>query len=223
MAINKSPTLLQDGAGAIAIATHIVLSPFTRRWYGSWNATAAEKEMALPGDELAQQPTLVTMRAITINAGSESIWPWLVQIGHGRGGLYSYERLENLAGCDIHNATELLPAHQLLAVGDAVRLGPPGKNFPAFTVVELTPPVSLVLRGGEPGMPDNPSLIYIWSFYLHELGQDRTRLLVRSRLTYPPNIVNRLMWRGFVDPVAFVMERQMLRGLKARVEASSPA
>lgn len=38
--------------------------------------------------------------------------PGLVQIGQGRGGLYSYERLENLGGCDMHNADRIIPEYQ---------------------------------------------------------------------------------------------------------------
>ena len=42
--------------------------------------------------------------AITIRAPVEEVWPWLAQIGQDRGGFYSYEWLENLAGCEMRNA-----------------------------------------------------------------------------------------------------------------------
>lgn len=45
---------------------------------------------------------LQSTRAVTIHATTDQVWPWIAQLGQGRGGLYSYDRLENLIGCDIH-------------------------------------------------------------------------------------------------------------------------
>ncbi len=36
-----------------------------------------------------------TTRAVTIGAPPSEIWPWLVQIGYGRAGWYSYDRIDN--------------------------------------------------------------------------------------------------------------------------------
>jgi hypothetical protein len=36
--------------------------------------------------------------AATINAPPEEVWPWLVQMGQGRAGFYSHDRLERLVG-----------------------------------------------------------------------------------------------------------------------------
>ena len=72
----------------------------------------------MPGDELVAHPVLGYTRAITINAPADRVWPWLVQMGQGRGGLYSFDGLENLVGCDIHSTDRILPAAQQLAVGD---------------------------------------------------------------------------------------------------------
>jgi hypothetical protein len=55
-----------------------------------------------------------------VDAPPQSVWPWIAQIGQGRGGLYVYQTLENLAGCQIINTTEILPEHQHPAVGDAI-------------------------------------------------------------------------------------------------------
>ncbi len=149
MSSNFNPSAMEEIFGAAAVAGSIVSSPVSRRWYGRWGATAAETAVALPGDELAPEATLVSTRAITIEAAVTAVWPWLVQLGQGRGGLYSYQRLENLVGCDIHNAAQILPEYQVLVPGDQVRLGPPGANFPSFTAAIVEPPTVLVLRGAE--------------------------------------------------------------------------
>ena len=93
-------------------------------WMTNWGSTAAERQMALPGDDLNPDRTGQSTLAITINAPSDVVWQWLVQIGQDRAGFYSYTWLENLIGADIHNADEIHPEWQHLAVGDAWRLVP---------------------------------------------------------------------------------------------------
>ncbi|MEK8226829.1 hypothetical protein NKG05_13190 [Oerskovia sp. M15] len=78
----------------------------------------------LPGDELVPAADVVATRAITIAAPPREVWRWVLQLGQGRGGFYSYEWLENLVGCEIRNADRIEPQWQRLAVGDEVRLHP---------------------------------------------------------------------------------------------------
>ncbi|HKX67715.1 MAG TPA: SRPBCC family protein, partial [Intrasporangium sp.] len=63
-----------------------------------WGATHAELQEVLPGDELISDARRVATRAITIDAPPDAVWPWVAQLGQGRGGLYSHDWLENLAG-----------------------------------------------------------------------------------------------------------------------------
>src|SRR5918994_7083921 len=70
-----------------------------RPWHLRWGATEEGIAKPLPGDELVPNPAIESTRAITVNAPVEEVWPWLAQIGQDRGGFYSYEWLENLAGC----------------------------------------------------------------------------------------------------------------------------
>ena len=102
----------------------------------------------LPGDSLVPAPRYQTTRTIEIAAAPESVWPWLVQIGQGRGGFYSYDLLENLLGLGIHSAHAVLPELQSLAVGDTISLDP--EDQLPMAVVELEPARRLVLRGGRP-------------------------------------------------------------------------
>ena len=206
-----NPTIVEEGLGALAIAASIVSSPFIRPWYSKWGATTAEAEMTLPGDEFVPQPNLVSTRAITIQAPASTIWSWLVQMGQGRGGLYTYERLENLVGCEMHNADRILPEHQHLEVGDKVRLVPEGRG-PFFIVAAIEQRRAIILSGDDP-----PTT---WAFILEPIDDHTTRLVIRWRQEYEPNFGNTLMWRVFTDPITFVMERKMLQGVKARAEAA---
>ena len=204
-----NPTLVEEGLGAAAIAVTILVSPVLRPWYSKWGAPEAEVARSLPGDEFVPEPVLASTRAITIRAPAESVWPWLVQMGQGRGGLYSYERLENLVGCDMHNADRIIPEHQHLAVGDKVRLVPEGRG-PFFVVSAIEPGRAIILGGDDP-----PTA---WSFVLEPVDKNSIRLIIRFRQDYERRFGNVLGWRVFTDPISFWMERKMLQGIKARAE-----
>jgi hypothetical protein len=212
-----NPTLIEEGFGALSIATTIVASPLLRPWYSQWGATENEEKMSIPGDELVPNPVLTANRVISIKAPADAIWPWLLQLGQGRGGFYSYQRLENMIGCDIHNADEIIPELQELKIGDLVRLGPEG--MPAFSVAAIEAGSALILRGDMPD-PTGESTTWIWIFFLVPVDDQTTRLMVRTRLNYASSFGNSLMWRVFTDPISFNMERKMLQGIKARAEAS---
>ena len=129
--------------GGAQVLAALLLAPLLRRRYNRWGARRAEVEEALPGDELVPRADLGYTRAVTVEAPIAEVWPWVVQIGQGRGGLYSYDGLENLVGCRIHSADRVLPEHQTLQPGDLIKLGPDG--YPAFRVHEVQPPTTLVL------------------------------------------------------------------------------
>lgn len=163
---------------------------------------------------------MTSTRVITIEAPPETVWAWLGQIGHGRGGLYSYDGLENLVGCDLHNADVLL-ADPPLSDGDLVALGPAG--YPCFRVASAVPPSSLVLIAADPRTRTAPTETVAdrvagstWEWSLRALDGGRaTRLVARQRYSYP--LLSSPMWH-LVEPIDFVMEREMLRGLKQRAE-----
>jgi hypothetical protein len=211
-------SLVEAVAGAAAIAFGFVFSPVIRSWYSTWGAIDEEVQRSLPGDDIVPQPELASTRAVTIGARAAEVWPWLVQIGQGRGGFYSYDGLENLVGCQIHSAEWVIPEFQLLDMGDKVRLGPEG--YPFFKVVAIDPERALVLQGGA-NEEQEPTSGSTWVFVLDEQGDGTTRLIVRSRTAYRQGCANLMIWRVFTDPISFVMERKMLLGIKARVERSA--
>lgn len=213
--MKKNPfkiSVLEDLAGAAGIAFNILFRPLTRPWYTRWGATAAEVSRSLPGDEIVPNPRTGATRAVTIQAPAEAVWPWLAQMGQGRGGLYSYERLENLAGCQIYNADRLIPDLPEFQPGDKMKLGPEG--YPFYPVADVRHGQALILGGYEPDTGFGQS----WVFFLEPAGPEATRLIVRSRGTYQPTFGNSLMWKLLTEPIHFVMERKMLLGLKSRVE-----
>jgi hypothetical protein len=184
-----------------------------RRWQLHWGASAAEAAAPLPGDEQVPDADLVATRAITVHAPVERVWPWIAQLGQGRGGLYSYDRLENLAGCDIHSAEHIEPAWQHPRVGDPFRLHPDV----ALDVVDVDPGHALVVRGGVPagGTDGTPPYDFSWAFVVTADGTG-SRLRIRERYRYTQR------WApALVEPVAivsFVMTRKMLHGIRDRAE-----
>lgn len=189
-----------------------------RPWHIHWGAESSEVDAALPGDNIAPAPSTEVTRAITINAPASAIWPWLLQIGQEKAGLYSYEWLENLIGCDIHNFYHVEPAWQDTKVGDTVRMGP--KGYPLFKVAEVIPNHALILQAAD---PETEALAPAsWAFILDEQPDGTTRLITRSRNQYEPTVLNFVIWRVFTEPVQFIMEQKMLRTIKTLVE-SNPA
>ncbi|KGM14205.1 SRPBCC family protein [Cellulomonas bogoriensis] len=196
---------------AVAFAIGLSL-PVLRTWLLTFGSTEAELDATLPGDELLPKADLVATRSITIAAPPSAVWPWLAQIGQGRGGFYSFDALENLAGCDIHSADRVVPELQDIAPGDAVHLAPQV----ALQVAVAEPGRALVLHGATGLTTSPPPYDFTWAFVLRPGRGGGTRLVVRERYAYTAR------WaRLLVEPVSvvsFVMSRRMLRGIRDRAE-----
>ena len=196
-----------------------------RPWHLRWGATDDEVRKELPGDELVPHPTLESTRAITIRAPAEEVWRWLVQLGQDRGGFYSYDRLENLAGADIHNVDRIEPRMQHLKVGDFVPMVPIEWGVPSggFTVATVEPERAIVWRQGWPrdvenlGSPEAESR-GTWAFVLERLDEGTTRLVLRERSGHRPRMRDVILNYLFLERQHFLMERKMLKGIKARAE-----
>lgn len=194
-----------------------------RPWHLRWGATDEEVVRALPGDSDVPDADLSATHAVGIDASAAEVWPWLVQIGQGRGGLYSYDWLENLLGCDIHSVDRVIPELGGLRVGDTIRLGPPG--YPFNIVGAIKPERSLLLYGslaspeGEnPTVGREAPFASTWAFVLVPVDSDHTRLIVRFRASWSSGIMTYIGYRGFLEPAHFIMERKMLLGIKERAE-----
>jgi hypothetical protein len=184
-----------------------------RRWMNRWGATPSDLTRVMAGDVLLANPTYSGTMAVMVNAPPEDIWPWLVQIGYQRGGLYSYDWLDRLFGyLDRPSATRILPEFQHLAVGDRIPLG----VGPSWPVAAIEPGRALVLDMRNMGGFD-----WVWQFGLYPIDQKRTQLVSRSRV-HPQNLWARL-FTYVIEPAGFVMTRRMLLGIKARAEALQSA
>jgi hypothetical protein len=216
MSLEKKTVAAAAVAAGSAGAYMTLLRPALLRW----GATPAEVARALPGDEIIPDAKYVSTRAVTIGATPEQIWPWLVQMGQGRGGLYSYDWLENLFGCEIHSANQVLPDLQQLSVGDKIRLTPSDAAVPLeLTVAVVEARRTLVLRTPTTVIaPTNNLPAASWAFVLEPQWAGGTRLVVRWRSDFRATLRSRLMNQYLLEPVHFAMERKMLLGIRTRAE-----
>jgi hypothetical protein len=212
------------GAGLATTAAVLAAYRFAvQPWHQTWGATAEEVSRSLPGDGLVPNPSYTTTRAITIEAPPEAVWPWLAQMGQGRGGFYSYEWLENFFGLEIHNADHLVAEWQDLTPGDTVRLAPPDQyeGHARMRVVHLEPQRSIVFGPAADTAEEFEAASRTgagtWAFVLEPRDEGTTtRLIVRTRSR--PWTAPRAVFYLY-DPAHFIMERRMLIGIKRRAEA----
>jgi hypothetical protein len=187
------------GVGLLAAYARLV-----RPWALRWGATAEEAARPLPGDHVVAKADYVATRAITIDAPPRDVWPWLVQIGSGRAGWYTYDRIDN-AG--VPSATEIVPELQALQVGDLIPMVV-GKDI-GVRVKELEPHRRM-LWWDEQGE-------YSWEWVLEPIDQHTTRLLNRLRVTRHP-WTRKMLYELVAANGDVVMQRKLLRGIKQRAE-----
>jgi hypothetical protein len=168
---------------------------------------------SLPGDEFIAHPMVEWTRGVTVRAGAERVWPWLVQMGYGRGGWYTPQWMDLFANRWLFgvrrpfpaSASRLLPQYQHLGTGDLICDGPDYASY--FRVMRVDPGHAVVYRSirhprrGSPidiTDPQSPQRVeqqlrdggtyfdFTWALVLNELPSQRTRLLVRTRANYSP-------------------------------------
>ena len=194
---------------ALLVATLTVYWFPVRRFFRHWGATPFELARRMPGDARVPWPTFESTLAVTIDATPLDIWPWLAQMGNGRGGLYSYDWLDRKFGyLDRASETRVLPQFQHVKVGDVIPVG----RGPGFPVAAVDAGRSLVLSGSAGGS------VWEWQFGLYPIDTLRTRLVSRNSAQVPPTIKAWLLLR-VLEPAAFLMTRRMLLGIAQRSES----
>lgn len=212
-------------------------------WRRQWEAGREESVRTLPGDDLIPDADFIQTMAVTIDAPPSAVWPWLLQMGYGRGGWYSYDAIDMRD----HSARVILPELQDLTVGRLVPFAP-GMSF---RVDGLEPERALVLYGdsalveqqqraaekvrdGEPTEEEPPGLKMVgaisqanmsefkvsWAFVLDPLDGGRTRLLERFHARSTPGPATAIVG-PIVDHGHFLMTRKQMLGIKERAEMSA--
>jgi hypothetical protein len=195
--------------GAVAAAAVVAVGA---RLHRGWGSTPEERVGPLPGDDLIPNPKFRSTRAITIDARPEAVWPWLVQMGAGRGGWYSYDTLAGLfSGPPTVSATSIVEPLQDLRVGDPVDL----VDRMVFSVAELIPGEAMVLLADENQKPLQP-WTKSWTFALKPVPGGATRLLVREVSAWDSALVGTAT--AFTGWLWFLATRRQLLNLKTLVE-----
>ena len=202
MIIRAAALTAATAAGGFVLYRRLLREPVL-----TWGATPDEAARTLPGDELLEKADIVSTRAIAIDAPAAAVWPWLVQMGPGRAGAYSYDWIENLLGLDMHSADTIVPELQHLEVGEVL----PGTRGEGTGMrVERLEPDHVLATRSEDGR-------WVWSFVLAE-DDGVTRLVSRNRISTGGLSQGGKLGMAVMEPGSLVMERKMLLGIKQRAE-----
>jgi len=234
------------GAAAIGGAV-VAYREVVRPWWLSWGIDELDVNRGLPGDDLVPAASAVDTRSIEIQAPPSAVWPWLVQMGYGRAGWYSYDQID-MAGASVRR---IMPEWQDLSSGDVVPTHPGG----GFEVRTLEPDRALVLysdselvtrqadaarianvgradanvqaTGAFLGAAQPTDFATSWAFVLEPMTGGKTRLIERFRVRFGESDK---AWTAFTLPLVgfgvFLMTRKQMLGIKERAEspsASSPS
>jgi hypothetical protein len=211
--------VVEGTSGALLMALRL-LAPFGRSRRAVWGLPAEAAARTYPGDERTAEPRWMWTHAVEIAAPAAAVWPWVAQIGADRAGFYSYQWLENLAGCEVQNAEVVHPEWQV-KVGDGLRLHP---ALPPLEVVHVEPGRSFLAVGAADAAArasGRPWMTCTWLFDVEPLDAARCRFVSRYRVACSDDLVTRLQFGPtLVEPIGFVMDRRMLLGVKERAERS---
>jgi hypothetical protein len=209
------------------------------RWRQTWGIEPGEGARPLAGDDIVASPTAIETRGIDIDAPPEAVWPWLVQMGYGRAGWYSYDQLDQRG----RSADGLIDAWQTLAVGDIVPTHPGG----GFEVAVLDPGRALVLRSdtalvtaqadaakaagagldaATTGVRMSGAMLSgtpqgfaaSWALVLEPIDGGRTRFIERFRVWFDASTPTSGLVMPFLGFGVFVMLQKQMVGIRERAE-----
>ena len=200
--------------GVVLIVWNLVATPLIGKRRLRWGTVGTETTDSLPGDELVPEPKWSYTLGVPIAAPPNEVWPWIAQLGPGRGGFYTYQTLENMAGCRITNTTEILPDHQHPAVGEGICLY---QDAPPLRIEIVDPPNALVLFGSPADI--GAEGVSTWQFVVNPGPDGGSRLLTRGRYDHTQDWKSRLAFGRFpLEAITFVMSRKMMLEIKRLAE-----
>lgn len=193
------------GLIALLVLLVVLLTP----WMDRWHSDEEERNMNLQGDDLLPNPLRITNRAVTINADPEKIYPWILQMGADKAGMYSYTWLENLVGCKMAKVEELKPEWQILNEGDLMHMCAGDFAPPPYIVARVLPNEAVIF-----GHKTGEKWEETWQFVLLPKPDGTTRLVTRTSTNMTGGA-----WE-VIRPISFVMERKMLLTIKGLAETN---
>jgi hypothetical protein len=226
-------------AGAVAGGA-IVYQRVVRPWWQTWGIDQRDVVRPLPGDDLVPGARTIDTRSIEIDAPPADVWPWLVQMGYGRAGWYSYDAIDMVGA----SSRRIVPEWQTLGVGDVVPTHPGGgfevRRLEAGRALVLYSDTALVAgqadaarradadrssgnveaTGALLAATQPAEFAASWAFVLEPMVGDRTRLIERFRVEFGESDKP---WTALTLPVVgfgvFVMTQRQMLGIRERAEA----
>lgn len=177
-------------------------------------ASDLDLNLQLPGDELIDDPLFVADRVATFDAAIDDVWPWIQQLGKGRGGWYMPHWLESLV---VHGDAEkglrhIEPAYQSLSIGDSVPDYGPGD--PTFDVVQVDAPRVLLYRSvREKPVPNEMT----WALVLSEISPRETKLHIRLRVQRNGPAQFKALWLPPLGVFDYATIAMVFGGLRERL------
>ncbi len=213
-----APRDVVEGLGGMARIAWHALTPFRRKARSHWGLDEATAARELPGDELVPEPLWSYTHGVEIDAPAPQVWAWVAQVGANRGGFYSYQWLENVAGCALQNADTQHPEWRV-TLGDALLLHP---QMPPLRVVSCDDGHYFVAYGAadeEARARGRAWTSGSWLFLVEPLSGQKTRLISRYRAACSNDLATRLAFGpALIEPISFAMDRRMLLGIKERAQ-----
>ena len=148
----------------------------------------------IPGDENYSSKDWIMDEEISINASTDKIWPWLVQMGNGRAGWYSYDWLDNLGKKSFDYVDENL---QNIEIGQKISI---------FTVANFKENEFLTLDYSE-----NCNMTWFL-----KPQNEKTILITRLRVKGP-----KWLLKYTLGPGHLLMQLKQFKELKKRIEKNS--
>jgi hypothetical protein len=207
------------------------------RWRRTWGMDPDERDRPLAGDDLVPTPTAIETRGITIDAPPEAVWPWLVQMGFGRAGWYSYDALD-MRG---KSADRIVPEWQTLEVGDIVPNSPTGgfavkavdrgKALVLYSDTDLVASQETAAEQAAPtkvpaGLATSGAVLRgtptdfaaSWAFVIEPLDGGRSRLIERFRVRFGEAGPSFRVVGPLVGAGVFVMLQRQMLGIRDRAQ-----